>query len=111
MRVRVVTTYLEMTDPGQLRPPRAPDPGLEVRRAEVPCPELNRFLYTAVGGPWYWIERLGWDRIHRALHLTQPFYERFTPAISARDFALRRGDLERSLDLLAVLRPQARDRV
>jgi SAM-dependent methyltransferase len=57
------------------------------------------------------IERLGWDRIHRALHLTQPFYDRFTPAISARDFALHRGDLTRSLDLLAVLRPQASEPV
>jgi GNAT superfamily N-acetyltransferase len=23
-------------------------------------PELNRFFYTAVGGDWYWIDRLGW---------------------------------------------------
>lgn len=51
------------------------------------------------------IERLGWDRVHAALHLTKPFYDRFTPAIDVRDFALRRGGLERSLDLLAVLRP------
>jgi SAM-dependent methyltransferase len=57
------------------------------------------------------IERLGWDRIHAALRLTTPFYERFTPAISARDFTLRRGDLDRSLDLVAVLRPQGRARV
>ena len=57
------------------------------------------------------IERLGWDRVHAALRLTKPFYDRFTPAISARDFALRRGDLEHSLDLLAVLRPQAPDGV
>ncbi len=49
--------------------------------------------------------RLGWDRVHQTLHLTRPFYDRFTPAISARDFALRRRDLDRSLDLLAVLRP------
>ena len=49
--------------------------------------------------------KLGWDRVHKALHLTKPFYDRFTPAISTRDFALRRGSLERSLDLLAVLRP------
>jgi SAM-dependent methyltransferase len=48
--------------------------------------------------------RCGWDRVHAALRLTKPFYDRFTPAISARDFALRRGGLERSLDLLAVLR-------
>jgi SAM-dependent methyltransferase len=49
--------------------------------------------------------RLGWDRVHRALRVTKPFYDRFTPAISTRDFALRRGDLDRALDLLAVLRP------
>jgi SAM-dependent methyltransferase len=49
--------------------------------------------------------RAGWDRVHRALHLTQPFYDRFTPAISSRDFALKPGRLDRALDLLAVLRP------
>ncbi len=47
----------------------------------------------------------GWDRLHQALHLTAPFYDRFTPAISTRDFVLRRDHLDRSLDLLAVLRP------
>jgi len=51
------------------------------------------------------IERMGWDRIHQTLHLTRPFYERFNPAISASDFTLRRGGLDRSLDLLAVLKP------
>jgi 2-polyprenyl-3-methyl-5-hydroxy-6-metoxy-1,4-benzoquinol methylase len=49
--------------------------------------------------------KAGWDRAHAALHITKPFYDRFTPAISTRDFALRRGSLEHSLDLLAVLRP------
>jgi SAM-dependent methyltransferase len=50
------------------------------------------------------IERAGWDAMHPRLRLTKPFYERFVPAISSRDFALRRGRLERSLDLVAVLR-------
>ena len=49
--------------------------------------------------------RLGWDRVHEALHITRPFYDRFTPAISVRDFALRSGNLDRALDFLAVLRP------
>jgi 2-polyprenyl-3-methyl-5-hydroxy-6-metoxy-1,4-benzoquinol methylase len=48
--------------------------------------------------------RAGWDRVHAALGVTEPFYDRFTPAISARDFALRAGDLERALDFVAVLR-------
>src|SRR3954465_7089926 len=51
------------------------------------------------------IEHLGWDRVHRRLGFTKPFYDRFTPAISARDFTLRRVGLDKSLDLLAVLRP------
>ena len=48
--------------------------------------------------------RLGWDRLHPALGLTDRFYGWFTPAISARDFALRQGDLHRALDFVAVLR-------
>jgi SAM-dependent methyltransferase len=48
--------------------------------------------------------RLGWDRVHRRLGITAPFYDRFVPAIGSRDFAVRPGPLERSLDLLAVLR-------
>ncbi|MDP9401670.1 MAG: hypothetical protein M3P39_12165 [Actinomycetota bacterium] len=46
--------------------------------------------------------------MHPALGLTQPFYDRFVPAIRARDFALRPSPparLERALDLVAVLRP------
>jgi len=46
--------------------------------------------------------RLGWDSVHRALRLTQPFYDRFTPSISASDFALRKGGLDGALDFLAV---------
>ena len=48
--------------------------------------------------------RAGWDSAHEALGLTKAFYDRFTPAISARDFALRHGSLERALDCVAVLR-------
>ena len=51
------------------------------------------------------IERLGWDSVHAALRITKPFYERFTPAISVRDFALRPDGLDRALDFVAVLRP------
>jgi SAM-dependent methyltransferase len=46
--------------------------------------------------------RLGWDRLHRALHLTGPFYDRFTPSISSSDFSLRGGELDGALDFLAV---------
>ncbi len=49
--------------------------------------------------------KLGWDRVHQTLHFTKPFYDRFTPAISERDFALRTTELDKALDFLAVLRP------
>jgi len=42
--------------------------------------------------------------VHNALGITQRFYDRFTPAISQRDFALREEPLDRALDFLAVLR-------
>jgi SAM-dependent methyltransferase len=48
--------------------------------------------------------RMGWDDLHRALGITRSFYEWFTPAISARDFALHPEPLDRALDFVAVLR-------
>jgi 2-polyprenyl-3-methyl-5-hydroxy-6-metoxy-1,4-benzoquinol methylase len=49
------------------------------------------------------IRRLGWDGIHKALGITKPFYDRFTPAISQRDFRLAPAPLDRALDFLAIL--------
>jgi SAM-dependent methyltransferase len=48
--------------------------------------------------------RLGWDRVHKRLGITRAFYDRFTPAISSRDFALRPDRLAAALDFLAVCR-------
>ncbi len=48
--------------------------------------------------------KLGWDRIHQGLRVTKPFYDRFTPAIAASDFALQPGNLDSALDFLAICR-------
>lgn len=51
---------------------------------------------------------LGWDRIHKGLRLSKPFYGWFTPAIAVSDFALRpasEADLDKALDFVAVCRP------
>jgi SAM-dependent methyltransferase len=50
------------------------------------------------------IDHLGWDSVHPRLGVTKPFYDRFTPAISQRDFRLRTGPLDSALDFLAILR-------
>lgn len=52
--------------------------------------------------------KLGWDSVHPRLRLTKVFYDRFTPAIAASDFALRpaaEADLDGALDFLAVCKP------
>lgn len=86
--VDVTTWYLEQTDPGDLSPvPATEGPRtLRVVRAEVPCPEFSRFLYTAVGGDVAWTDRLGWTREEWWAFLARPgvetwvAYERGTPA-------------------------------
>ena len=82
----LTTRYLEMTAPDQLRPARVPEPAPRIEQARVPLPELNRFLYTAVGGNWYWRDRLGWSYadwmrwLDRAEVQTWVLYDQGTPA-------------------------------
>lgn len=86
MPIHVITHHLEMTERAQLRPGRKPELELRIERAHVPCPELNRFFYTAVGGDWYWIDRLGWSHARWRYYLDRPeletwiAYHRGTPA-------------------------------
>ena len=56
----VVVTDLQMLAPTQLRAARAPQLLAELVRAARPAPEFSRFLYRAVGGDWYWLDRLDW---------------------------------------------------
>ena len=58
-RLQVTTTYLEMHSAAQIIP--APSTDLTLMESVSPCPEFQRFLYTAVGGEWYWMERLRWS--------------------------------------------------
>jgi GNAT superfamily N-acetyltransferase len=73
--VAVTTWDLEMTDPDQLAPAPEPLPGLEIRRAGEPSPELSRGLYAGVGADWWWIDRLDWDWARWHAHLTRPEVE------------------------------------
>jgi SAM-dependent methyltransferase len=76
-------------------------------RAQFPRVELHGLYHARKLAVHAIALRLGWDAVHRRLGVTQRFYDRFTPAIDARDFALRRGraaELDGALDLVAVLR-------
>lgn len=61
MSTEVTITYIEMTSPADLKPSRLSRKGVAFVRIDPPMPELNRFFYTAVGGDWYWIDRLPWS--------------------------------------------------
>lgn len=56
--MEITTWYLEQTSAADVRP--AAPAAVTITRAELVSPELNRFLYTAVGGDWHWADRLGW---------------------------------------------------
>lgn len=68
----VTTTYLEQTDPADLRPASTPaQPGRVVRVDEV-SPEFCRFLYASVGGDWFWLQRLAWTYDEWVSWLSRP---------------------------------------
>src|SRR5438270_7458776 len=64
-----------MLDPGRLKAAPQPSPGLSLTRAELASPEFGRFLYTAVGGDWYWIDRLPWTHAQWRERLADPRVE------------------------------------
>jgi ribosomal protein S18 acetylase RimI-like enzyme len=72
MRVTVTTWHLEMRSPSELRPKGSIGSGEAVVEVTFPWPELNRFFYTAVGGEWYWTDRLVWDRARWLAYLDRP---------------------------------------
>jgi GNAT superfamily N-acetyltransferase len=100
--MEVTTWYLEQTSPDDLRAGRTPAQAVEVVRAEIPCPEFSRFLYTAVGGDWRWTDRLPWtwrqwkDRLDRPGVETWVAWLRGTPAgyVELDPGAEPRGEVE-----------------
>ena len=74
----VAVTDLEMTDPDQLRPGREPAVEATFVRAGRPAPELSRFFYRAVGGDWYWLDRLDWTYEQWHAWVTAPGHELWT---------------------------------
>jgi 2-polyprenyl-3-methyl-5-hydroxy-6-metoxy-1,4-benzoquinol methylase len=92
-------------NPWHVREYRAEEFG-ELCRAHFPHVELLGLFHARKLRAHALALRLGWDAVHRRLGLTKPFYDRFTPAIAASDFALR-GEgarLDRALDFVAVCR-------
>jgi GNAT superfamily N-acetyltransferase len=91
----VTITYLEMSSPDdavRFRGARR----LQVRLAEVPCPELNRLLYEGVGSDWWWHTRLEWPRERWAAWVERPELETWIGYLS--DTPVGYFELERQPD-------------
>ena len=92
--VQVVRTYLELRGPDQLRPAVPLPSTARIVRHEAWSPAEYRRLYTAVGGPWHWRDRLAWDDATLAAHLASPdiaVFELLESDETAGYFELRRS--------------------
>ena len=94
-------TYLEMTEPANLRPVPAIG-GVDVVR-ESPCdPSLYRRLYRDVGGAYRWTDRAAWTEAEIARHVDQPEIDVWTVHVDgalAGFFELRRVPEDGSVEL------------
>jgi GNAT superfamily N-acetyltransferase len=71
---RVITiTYLQMLSPDALRPRESA--ALRVKRLEPPDGRRNRELYTTVGAPWQWFDRLPWSDAEWQAYAARPGLE------------------------------------
>ena len=92
--MHVVRTYLELSTPETFRPTRPFGPGTRLLRHDPCAPADYRRLYAAVGGPWYWRDRLTWDDATLRAHLQSPdiaVWELLVDDTSAGYFELRKS--------------------
>jgi GNAT superfamily N-acetyltransferase len=70
-RISVRRTYLELRNPGDLRPAGGAELAARVERMEA-CPvDFYRTLYREVGERWHWRDRLAWSDERLAQHLAR----------------------------------------
>ncbi len=75
-----------MNSIAELRSCSRPSAEMNIVRVEIPCGELNRFMYTEVGRDWSWTDRLVWSTEQWREYASQPSietwvgYVRGTPA-------------------------------
>jgi GNAT superfamily N-acetyltransferase len=74
----VVVTALEMLDRGWLSPARDPDEPAELSRTGDHVAQVSRDCYRLVGGPWQWVDRLGWSDRQWQDWVDQPGHELWT---------------------------------
>ncbi len=78
MKTTETVTYVAMTTPEQLVAGKSPSRAAELRIQQPPSPELNEWLYKAVGGDWRWVDRLCWGTKEWSDYVLRPDVETWT---------------------------------
>lgn len=73
--MQVTTWYLEMLSRASAHPIDSPTHEARIERIDPPRPDLNRWLYSAVGNGWHWTERLPWDATQWTAWVDRPGVE------------------------------------
>jgi ribosomal protein S18 acetylase RimI-like enzyme len=101
----VITTYLELRDPADLRPAHVPR-ARGVRLDKVTAPALNRWFYETIGRDWSWTDRLGWSDEQWAAYAAEVETWVLRLAIAALGYVeLRSVGGEVELAMLGILPP------
>ena len=79
----LVTTYLQMNSPAQLRRQRCAEEGFQVREQTERDWHFNRDLYLAVGENWSWTDKRTW---------TDDRWKEYGPAPELRTFGAYLND-------------------
>lgn len=75
--------YLELREPGELRPARASELHTRIERLD-PCPaDVYRALYRDVGERWHWRDRLVWSDGRLSDHLGRDDVSIFVVRVAA----------------------------
>lgn len=100
-----VMTYLEQRSPDELI--AAKEQPVEVRLVEEVSPEFARYFYTAVGGHWHWIGKLGWNWDQWVEWLSRSGFETYVPwvgGVPAGYIAMRGVNDEVEIENFGLLR-------
>jgi GNAT superfamily N-acetyltransferase len=95
MSEQAVRTFLEMRDRAALRPVRLADAAIRVEQVHGCPPSFWRYLYTEVGRPYRWVDRLPWSDDDVRSYLADPavaLWVMWVAGAPAGYFELRRDD-------------------
>ncbi len=71
----ITITYLELRYQEAIQGTDSDLAGLRMERLAVPCPSFNAFMYRAVGGEWFWVDRVNWSEEEWSNHVQRDTLE------------------------------------